>query len=110
MAAQEGKVVESKEKNTGMAVIAYIIFLVPLLTDAKKDPFVKFHLVQSIGLVLFAVALNIVAYIPLLGWVIGLVGWVMWLVLWIMGIINAAGGKKVELPVIGKLVADKIKI
>ena len=37
--------------NTGMAVLAYILFFIPLLTDAKNDPFVKFHVKQ--GLVLF---------------------------------------------------------
>ncbi|NIR47464.1 hypothetical protein GWO43_04305, partial [candidate division KSB1 bacterium] len=37
--------------NTAMAIIAYIIFFVPLLTDARDDPFVKYHVKQ--GLVLF---------------------------------------------------------
>lgn len=32
-----------KEKNIGMAVVAYILFFIPLLTDAKNDPFVKYH-------------------------------------------------------------------
>ncbi|HOE15288.1 MAG TPA: hypothetical protein PLH82_01145 [Candidatus Paceibacterota bacterium] len=40
-----------KEKNTGMAILAYILFFIPLLTDSKKDPFVKYHVKQ--GLVLF---------------------------------------------------------
>ena len=43
------------KKNTTMAVIAYIIFFVPLLTgDAQKDAFVKYHVKQ--GLVLFLLA------------------------------------------------------
>ena len=25
-----------KEKNTGMAILAYILFFIPLLTDSKK--------------------------------------------------------------------------
>lgn len=41
----------SKGKNIGMAIVAYIIFFIPLLTEAKKDPFVKYHVKQ--GLVLF---------------------------------------------------------
>jgi len=42
---------KTEEKNTGMAIVAYILFFIPLLTDAKKDPFVKYHVKQ--GLVIF---------------------------------------------------------
>ena len=42
---------EDKSLNTGMAVVAYLIFFIPLLTDAKDDPYVKFHTKQ--GVVLF---------------------------------------------------------
>ena len=45
------------EKNTLMAVLAYlgILILVPFLTDAKKDPFVKFHLKQGVALIIVEV-------------------------------------------------------
>jgi len=97
------------QKNTGMAVVAYILFFIPLLTDAKNDPFVKFHVKQ--GLLVF------------IGWVIT---WVLgmflfwsfyWLIdlldlglliLAILGIMNALNGKMEALPVVGKF-ADSFK-
>ncbi|MFA6486168.1 MAG: hypothetical protein WCT40_02275 [Candidatus Magasanikbacteria bacterium] len=99
------------KKNTAMAVIAYILFFVPLLTgDAKKDAFVKYHVKQGLVLFLLAVLINVV------GWVIPFYFWfsISWifsmgmLVLLILGIINAVNGKQEPLPVIGKF-ADVFK-
>ncbi len=99
----------SKEKNTGMAMVAYILFFIPLLTDAKKDPFVKYHVKQ--GLVLF-VTEAIFAVLSRFLWGLFFIWWVVGLgilVLFILGIINAANGKKEPLPIIGQF-ADKINI
>ena len=91
-------------KNIGMAVLAYfgILVLIPLLTAAKTDSFVKFHTQQGLALLIFGVILGAVSAIPFLGWVVGGLGSLLSIVLFIMGIINASGGKEVELPVIGK--------
>jgi len=35
-----------------LAIVAYILFFIPLLTDAKNDPFVKFH-VKTRVLIIF---------------------------------------------------------
>jgi len=99
---------QTKHKNTGMAVVAYILFFIPLLTDAKNDPFVKFHVKQ--GFVLF------------IGWIIAAILWsvpfVMLIapllqlglfVLFILGIINAVNGKEEKLPLIGQY-ADKLHV
>lgn len=94
--------VEGSKKNTGMAVVAYIIFFLPLLTDAKNDPFVKFHVKQ--GLVLFVawVADMIIGMVPILGWVIAPIVAILLFVLFVIGVINALAGRERELPVIGK--------
>lgn len=92
-------------KNTAMAVVAYILFFVPLLTgDAKKDAFVKYHTKQGLVLFLLAVLINVV------GWIIPFYFWysISWLlslgtlVLLIIGISNAVSGKQQPLPLIGK--------
>jgi len=92
-----------------MAVLAYILFFVPLLTgDAKKDDFVKFHTKQGLVLFLTVVLINVVRWMmPFsLYWTLG---WIFWLlsmgtlVLLIIGIVNAVNGKKEMLPVIGKM-------
>ena len=98
------------EKNKTMAILAYFIFFLPLLTDAKDSPFAKFHANQSLVLFLFVVAVNIIgAIIPFLGWFIVLpIGSIMAIVFWIMGIMNAANGKMKELPMIGGIhILDK---
>lgn len=100
----------SKSKNTTMAALAYVLFFIPLLTDAKKDPFVKFHVKQSLVLLIVSIGWSLssrfLAYLPVLGWIVGgLVGTVvsiLLLILWVKGLINALNGKQEELPVIGK--------
>ena len=102
---------ENVKKNTAMAVIAYILFFVPLLTgDAKKDEFVKFHTKQGLVLFILAVLNNMIGWIVrfylwyTISWIISLCT----LVLLILGIINAVNGKKEPLPLIGKY-ADVFK-
>lgn len=93
------------QKNTAMAVVAYILFFIPLLTgDAKKDAFVKYHTKQGLVLFLLVVLLNIVDWMmPYYFW--WTINWLLslgTLVLLIIGISNAVSGKQQPLPVIGK--------
>jgi uncharacterized membrane protein len=97
------------EKDITMAIVAYIVFFIPLLTEAKNDEFVKYHVKQ--GMVLFVAwfAAAIVGAIPFFGWI--LAQWLMLavLILLVIGIMNAYNGKKKPLPLIGKY-ADSFKI
>jgi len=91
-----------------VTVIPAIIFLV--MEPYNKSRFIRFHSFQSI---FFAVAwtalwivLNIVAHIPLLGWLtilmwplVGLAGFVIWIIL----LLKANQGQMFKLPVIGDL-------
>ena len=92
------------QKNIGMGVLCYlgILILVPLLTYAKNEAFVKFHLKQGIVLIIASIAISVVNIIPVIGQIISILGGVVVFVLWIMGIINATGGQEKELPIIGK--------
>jgi len=97
-----------KEKNTAMAIIAYIIFFVPLLTDVKNDPFVRYHVRQGLILFIFWIIVSFVQWIPPLY----MITWILHLgllVLLIIGIIHAANGEKKPLPIIGKF-ANKINL
>jgi uncharacterized membrane protein len=111
---------EDAEKNKVFGILAYlgILFLVPLLA-AKDSPFAKYHANQ--GLVLFivwiviAVALSILDVVLLmilpsgLSFIVSILSLVYLglLVLAILGIINAAAGKCVPLPVIGGITLIK---
>lgn len=89
------------EKNKTMAILAYFIFFLPLVTDAKDSPFAKFHANQSLILLLGMFILMFINIIPFLGQLLWFVGSIAIFVFWIMGLMNASGGKMKELPLIG---------
>lgn len=93
-------------KNTAAAlsyVLGWLTGIVFLLIE--KDPFVRFHAMQSI--IVFG-ALTILSFIPIIGWVltplIGIVGFVLWLVL----IFKAYQGEEFKLPVVGEFAKKQL--
>ena len=96
-----------KRKNTGMAVVAYIIFFIPLLTDAKKDPFVKYHVKQGLVLFIFSIVVWVViSLIPVLGIIVAPILDLILLVFLVIGIINAVNGVEKPLPLIGQFASN----
>lgn len=107
--------------NKGMAVLAYLIFFVPLIAGTyKTSPFVKYHTNQGIILVIFSVAWAIVISIInaiLSAIFLNLYLWAVWgivsivvtllgfipLAFVIIGILNAVNGRTNPLPVIGSM-------
>jgi len=103
----ENQLKKKKEKNIGMAVVAYILFFIPLLTKDKDDPFVKYHVRQGFVLFLTGCIVAVISYIPPMRWFSWLLNIGM-LVLFIIGILNAVAGKEKQLPLIGKF-SDNFK-
>lgn len=89
------------EKNKVMAVLAYILFFIPLLA-AKDSKFARFHTNQGLVLFLGGIIASVVAVIPVIGWIIAPIASLVITVLAVIGIINALNGRAKELPVIGK--------
>src|SRR3954471_14186681 len=85
--------------NTGMAILCYlgILVIIPLLTEAKNDPFVKFHIKQGLVLLVIWVLGSVFFWVPIFGWLL----WLAVVILTIMGIMSASHGKEKELPFIG---------
>lgn len=115
---EEKKQEKSADNKIIMAVIAYVLFFVPLLTDDKKDSFVKYHVRQ--GLVLFILAVivwifngMIYSLFPFSMWgFASMISWILNLavfVFFILGVKNALTHKEEPLPIIGKF-AEKFKI
>ena len=98
-----------KEEKDLTAILSYIgiLFLVPLLA-CKDNAFAQFHAKQGLVLFIAEIATMLIAWIPILGWLVGLVAWIVWLVLSIIGIINVVNGKQVSIPIIGEF-AKKFK-
>jgi uncharacterized membrane protein len=113
------------EQNKVMAILAYILFFIPLITgDHRKSPFVRFHTNQGTVLFLAIIAYSIVfailtailtailiaigawGLLAVIGTLLGLL-WFVPLVLCIIGIINAATGKMKPLPLIGRFTIVK---
>ena len=99
------------EQNKGMAIIAYLLFFVPLLTgDHKKSRFVMYHTNQGLVLFLFSVGGSIVSsilMIVLIGFLLILLVGIASLVFFIIGIINVLNGRMKPLPLIGKFTIIK---
>lgn len=86
----------------------WITGLIFLLIE-KDDKFVRMHAAQS--LVLFG-GLNVIAFIPFLGWVVSIVLAPLALILWIVLMVKAYQNQKMELPLISDLarqIEPKIK-
>lgn len=95
------------QSNKIMAVLCYfgILWLVPMLA-AKDSKFAQYHVNQGIILTLAGLAVSvacfIIAWIPILGWIIAPVAGLIPFAMMILGIINACQGTAKELPIIGK--------
>ncbi|TAL67573.1 MAG: DUF4870 domain-containing protein [Bacteroidetes bacterium] len=103
------------EQNKTMAILAYIIWLVPLIA-ANQSKFARYHtnqaLILSICIVAFWIVMAIITAILPWGFflTIGIVFSLLWIAVWIfalvciiMGIITASKGEAKPLPVIGNL-------
>jgi len=90
------------QQNKGMAIVAYILFFIPLLA-AKESPYAQYHARQGFNLFLLALASNVIlGIIPIIGWLLlPLVNLGIFALL-IIGILAAANGQVKPLPLIGK--------
>jgi uncharacterized membrane protein len=89
----------SANNDKGMAIVAYIIFFIPLLISKNRSAFLNFHINQGLSLFIVAIVGNVV--LSFLGYMIVNVWGLLMLVLVIMGIMNASNNQMKELPVIG---------
>jgi len=84
--------------------IGWIIALVVNMN--QKEEYASFYIRQTLGLWVASVALTLVAWIPVLGLLIGLVGGIILFVFWLMSLIWSISGEKKEVPWIGHYFQD----
>jgi uncharacterized membrane protein len=90
------------QSNKLMAVVAYILFFVPLLA-AKDSRFAMYHANQGLLLLIASVGVNIVlGIIPFVGWLLLPLANLVIFIFLILGIVAAAQGQAKPLPWIGK--------
>lgn len=102
----DAKTTTGLPKNTAAAlsyVLGWLTGLVFLLVE--KDPFVRFHAMQSI--ITFGL-LTVATMVPVIGWLLSpllvIVGFVLWLVL----IYKAYQGEEFMLPVVGEFAKKQV--
>lgn len=99
--------------NKTLSIVSYITLFGWLISfvlgKEKSDSLLKYHLKQSLGLILFSIVLSIILNIILMVTKIGVLGILGFipLILMIIGIINAANNVEKPLPLIGKIFEDK---
>lgn len=94
----------SNEKVWALLSYIGILFIIPMLV-AKESRFAQFHAKQGVALFVAEVITMFIAWIPILGWIVGFVAWIVWVVLAIIGILNVINDKQKPLPLLGGLAA-----
>lgn len=88
-----------------VTIIPAIIFLV--MEPYNRNPFIKFHAWQCIFFSIACIGLWVVdmvlAFIPILGWILMLLIGLGVIAIWIVCVMKAFNGQKFMLPVIGPL-------
>lgn len=109
----QDKTVAQHSESKNIAIIAYItivgLIIAYIMNNDKKDVFASYHIKQSTGLALTAIALGMIGLIPILGWIINILGIFVLFYMWIMGMMNAINGKEIPVPILGKKYKDWFK-
>lgn len=103
--------------NKTLSIVSYFTLIGWLVAffmskNKPKDPLVKYHLKQSLGIICIGVVLGvlitvIIRIVPAL-WMLSYVQFAI-LALLILGIINAAGEKMKPVPVVGSMFEKDFK-
>jgi uncharacterized membrane protein len=85
-------------------LFGWISGLIFLLIE-KDSKFVRFHAIQSIGfcicLIIIWIIAIILAFIPILGWIIDILIYIGMFILWILLMYKAYQGQTFKLPIVG---------
>lgn len=97
------------DAGKAIAIISYLTWIgwivAFLLNMQNKTDFGRFHIRQSLLIMLIAIVGWIIFWIPIIGWILA----IALLVLWIMGLVYAIQGNKKEIPLIGQYAQDWFK-
>jgi uncharacterized membrane protein len=102
---------QPEQTNRLLAALGYPIWIIALIivvTDMKKDPFMKKHgwtaLFWAIAWLVIWIALSILGHIPFLGWLLflltGPILWLIWLILSIYYAVQAYNGRDFTIPIV----------
>lgn len=107
--SKEPIVVDPTQSQRNIAALCYVFFAIGYFTKEKDSSYVKFHMEQSLALLVVAVVLSLINIIPILGQLIYLAGTIAIIIIFFIGVGNALGGRQLKLPLIGDF-ADNFKL
>jgi uncharacterized membrane protein len=90
-----------------VTIIPAILFLV--LEPYNRNPFIRFHAFQSLGLGVTWIVCFMFMIVPVLGWIVAPILMLILFVAWIICIFKAYQGKLFKVPVIGNIVENMAK-
>ena len=101
---------ETSKDTRILAAIGYIwiLCLLPLL-GKRESSFAQFHGKQGLVLTIASFIIWLVAWIPIVGWLVGFFGTIGLLIFAVTGIQKAIKGEYWEMPLLGKY-AKQIKL
>jgi len=94
---------QNQNNDKTMAIIAYILFFVPLLAVKNRSAFLNYHVNQGLGLFIVALVGSLVLN-AIFGWRFYMISniWnLLMIVLMVVGIVNVSKNEMKPLPVIG---------
>ncbi len=94
------------EQNVA-GLLCYLVWWVTgiiFLVIEKENKFVRFHAWQAIfAFAAITIVQIILAFIPIVGWILGIIVWILSVVLWAVCMYNAYQNKKFKLPIVGNI-------
>jgi len=93
--------VMNKRTTDVVAYLTWVGLIIALVAGDRYES--RFHLNQSLVIWLAGTVLGMVAWVPLLGWLIGAVGSLFCVICWFIGIVNAIQGVEKEVPLLGQI-------
>jgi uncharacterized membrane protein len=103
--------------TTGMqpnveALLCYLVTWVTGIVFAiieKDNKFVRYNAYQSIAtFVPINIIQFILAFIPIIGWIINILLWILEVILWIVLMMNAYQGKMIKIPIAGNFAEKQV--
>ena len=91
----------NKRTTDVVAYLTWVGLIIALVAGDRYES--RFHLNQSLVIWLAGTVLGMVAWVPLLGWLIGAVGSLFCVICWFIGIVNAIQGVEKEVPLLGQI-------
>jgi len=110
---------KAKKGTDDEKLFAFLCYLLPIIgsvivlaTKSERGQLSIYHAKQGFVLaitwIIACILYGILAFIPIVGWIIIPLIWLGLVVLWILGVINSLSGKMKPLPVIGSF-GEKFK-